>query len=108
MQPYALSGSGIGTSQMRGRLPISAHMDLEYASKLWNTAVFGSLLMRRLKADSKKQHAAIPKIGQSSHGPHRTRATTPRFSPATECSDGVRHGISSNSAPLSGGFDGKP
>lgn len=26
------------TSRMQGCLPISAHMRLEYASKLWNTA----------------------------------------------------------------------
>ena len=87
--------------------PTSAQMHLEHPGKFWNTAELGSLLVKRLRADSKKQHVAIPKIKQSSRRPHRISATTPRFTPAAECGDAVRHRIPSNRAPLSGGFDDK-
>ena len=51
---------------------------LEHRSKFWNTIELGPLLVKRLRADSKKQHAAIPKIRQSSRRrPSQTGTTTP-------------------------------
>jgi hypothetical protein len=35
-------------------------MHLEHPSKFWNTAELGSLLVRRLRADSKKQQCRHP------------------------------------------------
>jgi hypothetical protein len=57
-------------------------MHLEHPSKLWNTAELGSLLVKRLRADSKKQQCRHPQnpaveLARASDG-HNNAATQPR------------------------------
>ena len=75
-------------------------MHLERPSKLWNNAETGSLVVRRLWADTQKQRCrASPKISQQSRS--RAEPTPDAGShapvPRLHASDGVRHRLSRSS-----------
>ena len=70
-------------------------MHLEHRSKLWNTAELGSLLVRRLRADSTKQQCRHPR-NQAIEPPPATRRAqqrrdpVPRLNAAMACDTAFR------------------